>query len=142
MHYFATTRRISLVHGDDFITLADDEGQDYFKARLKKWYQYKMRRRLGPKSTDSRECRVLNRYILWPEGQEPEYEADPRHGEAIVKELGLENAKPVITPVEKNPPRGEDDEVKLGPSAHKRYRSIVAKANYLGADRMDVQHTV
>ena len=41
---------IGLVHGDDFITLADDEGQDYFEACLKKRYQYKMRGRLGPRS--------------------------------------------------------------------------------------------
>ena len=74
---------LGLVHGDDFITLGDDQGQDFFEACLKKRYQYKMRGRLGPRPKDSRECRVLNRYIRWPVGQEPEYEADPRHAQVI-----------------------------------------------------------
>ena len=34
---------LGLVHGDDFITLGDDQGQDFFEACLKKRYQYKMR---------------------------------------------------------------------------------------------------
>ena len=34
---------LGLVHGDDFITLADDDGQDYCESCLKKRYQYKMR---------------------------------------------------------------------------------------------------
>ena len=88
---------IVLVHGDDFITLADDEGQDYFESCLKKRYQYKMRGRLGPRSKDSRECRVLNRYICWPEGKEPEYEADPRHAQLISRTLGFEGGKDTTT---------------------------------------------
>ena len=30
---------IGLVHGDDFITLSDDQGQDFFEGCLKKQYQ-------------------------------------------------------------------------------------------------------
>ena len=34
---------IGLVHGDDFLTLSDDRGQDFFEKCLKERYQYKMR---------------------------------------------------------------------------------------------------
>ena len=34
---------IGLVHGDDFLTLSDDQGQDFFEKCLKERYQYKMR---------------------------------------------------------------------------------------------------
>ena len=68
---------IGLVHGDDFLTLSDDRGQDFFEACLKKRYQYKMRGRLGPRDSDTREIRVLNRYIRWPAHGDPEHGADP-----------------------------------------------------------------
>ena len=89
---------IGLVHGDDFLTLSDDRGQDFFEKCLKERYQYKMRGRLGPRPNDAREVRVLNRYIRWPAGGDPEYEADPGHAQLILKSLGLEQAKDVNSP--------------------------------------------
>ena len=38
-----------------------------------------------------------------------EYEADPRHAEIIVSELGLQNSKPVITPGVKEPAGSADE---------------------------------
>ena len=92
---------IGLVHGDDFVTLADDQGQDFFEACLTKRYQYSKKGRLGPRSSDSREIKVLNRYMRWPEGGNPEYEADPRHAQILAKELNLEGGKSVTTPIVK-----------------------------------------
>ena len=83
------------LHGDDFVTLADDQGQDFFEACLTKRYQYSKKGRLGPRSTDQREIKVLNRYMRWSEGGDPEYEADPRHAQVIAKELNLEGGKSV-----------------------------------------------
>ena len=68
---------IGLVHGDDFVTLADDAGQDFFEACLTKRYQYSKKGRLGPRVSGSRELNVFNRYIRWPVGEDIEYEAVP-----------------------------------------------------------------
>ena len=71
-----------------------------------------------------------------------EDEADPRHVESIVKDLKLESTNPVSTPAEKHPPVCPDDNEYLDAKGHREYRGVVAKANYLGADRTDIQHTV
>ena len=81
----ASQEIIGLVHGDDFLTLSDDVGQDFFEKCLKERYQYKMRGRLGSRPGDTREIRVLNRYIRWSMGGDPEYEADPRHAQLLIK---------------------------------------------------------
>ena len=91
---------IGLVRGDDFVTLSDDRGQDFFEACLKKRY-YKMRRRFGPRRDGTREIRVLNRYIRWPVHGDPEYEADPRHAQLIISDLELNQSKEVNSPIVK-----------------------------------------
>ena len=130
---------MGLVHGDDFITLADDEGQDFFESCLKKRYQYKMRGRIGPRSTDSRECRVLNRYIRWPEGRDPEYEADPRHAQVILRDLGIEGGKEVTSPIVK---RDLHNDGELKGKDCTTFRSLTMRGSYLGQDRYDLQHAI
>ena len=98
-------------------------------------YQYKMRGRMGPRSKDSRECRVLNRYIRWPEGRDPEYEADPRHAQLISKTLGL-SSKEVTSPVVKRDLRNDGE---LKGEAIRTFRSVAMRGSYLGQDRYDLQ---
>ena len=128
---------VGLVHGDDFITLSDDQGQDYFENCLKRRYQYKQRGRLGPRSGDSRDCMVLNRYIRWPVGQDPEYEADPRHAQVISRELGLERGAKVTSPIVK---RDLANDTLLTGTKTRQYRSLTMKGAYLAQDRYDIQH--
>ena len=52
---------------------------------------------LGPGPGQKKEVRVLNRVIRWTDGG-LEFEADQRHAEMVVRDLGLENAKAVATP--------------------------------------------
>ena len=76
---------------------------------------------------------VLNRIIRFtPNGIE--YEADIRHGEIIVKQLGLGDAKSLTTPgcEELN---GPNDSIKLSLAYGTAFLSIVARGNYLAADR-------
>ena len=128
---------IGLVHGDNFLTLSDYRGQDFFEKCLKKRYQYKMRGRLGPRKTDSREIRVLNWYVRWPEFGEPEYEADPRHAQLILKTLNLENAKEVNSPIVK---RDIHNDGELPSAQVTTYRSLTMRGAYLAQDRYDIQH--
>lgn len=67
-----------------------------------------------------------------------ELEADLRHAELIIKQLGLGNAKPLTTPSAYEPTR-PDDEIELNAEYATAYKSIVARANYLAADRPDIQ---
>ena len=70
------------------------------------------------------------------------YEADPRHVETATRQLGLEEAKPVVTPAEKVsslealaasglPPLPSADRSSL-------YRSVVMRCAYLSQDRVDL----
>ena len=43
------------------------------------------------------EARVLNRVICW-QAEGLTYEADPRHAEIVIRDLGLDGSKPVNTP--------------------------------------------
>ena len=79
---------------------------------------------------------MLNRIISVEEGGYT-YEPDARHAEVIIKELGLQEAKPVTTPVADE--CHETDEL-LDHERFKKYQSICARAHFLALDRMDIQY--
>jgi hypothetical protein len=91
---------------------------------------------LGGDSGDVRDAMVFNGLIHFDvENQETTYEADPRHVQILVKELGLTDAKTVTCPgVNKK----EDETAALDPAMSSRYRSLVMRANYLALDRPDI----
>ena len=128
------------MHGDDFVVVGMPKELQWMRGKIEEKYELIVKI-LGPDAEQSKEVRVLNRILRWTD-QGIEYEADPRHAEAIINELKLEEAKAVSTPAEKNPPVCPDDDIELDLTQHRLYRRVVAKANYLGADRMDIQHTV
>ena len=74
--------------------------------------------------------RILNRIVEWTtDGLW--YEADQRHAEIIVKELGLESGKMrTDVPSEKLAVNDEGD-VELSPQMLKQYQAFTARANYL-----------
>ena len=95
-----------------------------------------MRGRLGPEGNDDKSIRILNRIVTWKEDG-IHYEADQRHAEIIIKQLGLrENSNQLSTPGSKTL---EDNERKLGTKESTLYRGIVARANYLCQDRTDIE---
>ena len=93
------TRGIQLVvHGDDFTALGYEEDLNWYRKVLTQRFEAKVKGRLGPGKRDDKSMRVLNRFIHWtPSGIE--YEADQRHAEIIVRELGLKfDSKSVNAP--------------------------------------------
>jgi hypothetical protein len=72
------------------------------------------------------------------------YEADQRHAEIIVGRLGLRGKRSVITPGVKieNQKDGEGDDEPMVPREATEYRGLVARANYLSADRLDIKYSV
>ena len=87
-----------VVHGDDFTVLAEEEQLDWFRREISKKFDAKFRGRIGPDIGDDKSIRILNRIVTWTTGG-IKYEADQRHSEIIIKQLGLESgAKAVVTP--------------------------------------------
>ena len=103
-------------------------------------YELKRAGRLGPGPEDKKELSVLNRILRYtPQGFE--YEADPRQRERLLEELQLDGAcnsaatpgvKPLAHQLEADVPVAEDQ--------HTKFRGTSARANYLSADRAEIQY--
>ena len=133
-----------LVHGDDFLVLADKEGQEYMQKILKEKYEYRCDGEIGRNSGDH--LTILNRIVTFEkETGKVTYEADPRHAEMIIRQLNLQNAKSVATPSEKKKASDVLASVGLPPVTAEQttlYRSLVMRAQFLAQDRADLSETV
>ena len=83
------------VHVDDLLVTGTDEELDWLQSTLAKIYQMKFQR-IG--HGHDQEAAYLNRTIRWTcEGIE--WVPHPRHVQTILRELNLDNANPVTTPL-------------------------------------------
>ena len=95
----------------------------------------------------SSEGQVLNR-VVRRTARGFELEADLRHAELIVEQLGLQDSKPVSTPGVDMAAGGGGDaegstvEEELPPAEATLFRGIAARCNYLQPDRPDIQFAV
>ena len=96
-----------MVHGDDFISTGSDESLKWMEQMLSKDFKIKTNK-IGPEKTDEKELKVLNRILRYTESG-IEMEADLRHAEIIVQQLGLENAKPLSIPSADEVKRPDDE---------------------------------
>ena len=130
-----------LVHGDDYFSSGRAADLDWLQQELEKKYELKTQR-VGRGKHKLREGKVLNRVVRLTESGW-EMEADPRHAELVVEQLGLENEKGLSTPGSdnKDDEDNEDDKL-LDEDAAKKYRMIAARCNYLSLDRPDFQFAV
>lgn len=129
------------IHGDDYVASGSDLNLKWMAKEMPDKYECKVHI-LGPDIADESQVKNLNRMTTWHgKGKGPmiTYEADPRHAEIIIREFGLQDAKPLTTPVAKI--EIESEERILEESQATRYKSLVAKVNYLSADRPDIQFT-
>ena len=95
------------IHGDDFVSVAKDADLKWLKTEIEKKYELKTQV-LGPNKPDLQEVKVLNRISRWTTGG-IKYEADPRHAELIIKDLGLSKVNGVSTPGTKEEGRTRQD---------------------------------
>ena len=111
------------------------------EVQLKRKYEIKTKW-LGPGPQHSQEVRVPNRIVTW-EQEGIGYEADPRHVEVILEELGLNSCSIVGTPGTSSEGRTkEEDKELVNPDESTRYRALVARVNYLSLDRADISFSV
>ncbi len=66
-----------------------------------------------------------------------EYEADQRHAEILMKDMGIdEGSKGVVSPGS----NGEGGQDEKGDKGESRFRAVAARRNYVSQDRMDAQY--
>ena len=138
--FYHHQRKLRLVvHGDDYTFLGSDAQLQWAKKMMSDEYEIKVRGLLGPDKTDDKQIRILNRCLEWrPDGLA--YEADPRHAEIVVKELGMMDSKAVVTPGIKVVINEDEDDPRLGPEASTKYKQLVARLNFLSQDRHDIAY--
>ena len=96
----------------------------------------------GHEKGERKEVRILNRIIRavddgW------EYEADQRHAEMLIGEMGLKEASGVGAPEEDEKMwEREENDVELNGDEARQFRGTAARGNYLGSDRVDIQYAV
>ena len=84
------------VHGADFVIVGQLAALQWMRENIEKKYELTVEM-LGPDKGQVKEVRVLNRVLRWTD-KGIEYEADPRHVEIILKQLNIDQCKPVTTP--------------------------------------------
>ena len=139
--FFHPEKEIRIVaHGDDFIMEGREEDLQWTRAVLESKYIVKMRGLLGPERSDDKVADVLNRVVEWKQ-DELWYEADPRHVEKMLSDMGMSDCNAGTLPGAKRQSEGEADE-ELDATTAWRYRSVVARANFLAQDRPDIRYCV
>ena len=130
-----------LVHGDDFIFVGEEAELDRLMKRLQGRYPVKCKM-LGPRAEDHNEIVALNRTIAWTD-KGIVYKPDPKHAAAIITELGVENCRSFHTTGSRDKMAEQrEHDLLLASQDVTRYRSCVARCNYLGQDRPELQYAV
>ena len=130
----------AVIHGDDFTLLGNEVALDWFRERIQEKFEVKFRGRLGPGNGDDKSVRILNRIVTWTE-EGIRYEADQRHVEIIIRQLGLkDNSNGLSTPGNKID--AQEGQQALSNREASQYRGLVARANYFSQDRTDIQFAV
>ena len=91
--FYHRERLISVtVHGDDFTSTGRERELGWMELELQENFEIKTEI-LGPDAArHKQEIRILNRVIAWT-SDGMTYEADPRHSEIMIRELGLDSTK-------------------------------------------------
>ncbi len=79
---------------------------------------------------------ILNRLVTVASGG-LEYEADQRHAEILMKDMGINEGSKGVTMPGCN---GQGGPEAKGDRSESRFGSVAARGNYLGQDRMDMQY--
>lgn len=125
---------LTLVHGDDYVTSGEKEHLDWMQAELEKAYEIKSER-IGPSA--NHEGKVLNRIIGF-DGNQWLLEADPRHSELIVEQLGLAQTRAVSTAGADEKEDEAEELIELEGNDIRLFRGVAARCNYLSMDRPDI----
>ncbi|CAJ1450304.1 unnamed protein product, partial [Effrenium voratum] len=139
---------IGLVHGDDFLVLAEDDQLTWMDGVLNSKYTARWEATVGDGELDGKEMFFLNRLIRYvadgTDGKRLEVEADARHAEILMRSFGFDS-KTKGSDIPEDKIRDQDiiveersetlDEAQTG-----EFRSMTMRLAYLSQDRPDVIH--
>ena len=126
-----------LVHGDDYVCSGGPSELSWLKDKLSAAYDLKTQL-LGPGARA--EGKVLNRVVRWDD-KGWEIEADPRHAELIIEQLGIRGSGGITTAgAQQEEQASEDNTAALEGNDVTLFRGLAARCNYLALDRPDLQY--
>ena len=137
--YFHKEKQIRIeVHGDDFTGVGPKSELQWFADALKAYWTIDVRGILGPPSMQGvdHSIVILNRLLTWTD-RGIEMEADPRHVDLLLREVGCEGAK-VTTPLVKERIEEALNSEELSESEAVMYRSASMRLAYPSQDRPDL----
>ena len=130
----------SVVHGDDFVAVAEDDQLDFFERVLENSMEIKRVGRIGPGRSSA--GKVLKRVVSWT-GDGFTWEADPRLSGKLLKLLNLSEGKGATVPGAKDV--GKDDRdvnSELEYAAAKIVQAAAGLEQYIALDRPDIAYSV
>lgn len=134
-----------LVHGDAFFTFGALGDLKWLSGKSKERFKVKTPIASDPimDSELHSEVKILNRMVLWVKGGF-EYEADPRHAQLVIEQLGSGNLRGLTTQCIdwKVEDMEAGTEIGLGSGDAKLYRMVAALLNYLAMNRPDARFVV
>ena len=129
------------MHGDDYVTAGLPEDLEWLEKQLSEAYELQTQK-LGDEEGAQLEGKVLNRIVRrtatgW------ETEADPRHAELMIAQLGSSTERMLDTPGSDGKDDADnDDDTDLVGEDITRFRGVAARGNYLSFDRPDMQYAI
>ena len=117
-----------MTHGDDFVITGPTEKLVEVERKMTSVYPIKAK---VISYGSSKSIKTLNRRLHWEE-KGIVYQHDPRHVDALVKDLGLEHGNYVQTPTAPDAMEEEESEL-LSQDQHHRYRSLVARCQKMSS---------
>ena len=143
MYHHAGRGILCLVHGDDFVSVGEPGVLKWLRAKLTSRFEIKTSVvGLHPEDGELSETRILNRIIRVTD-KRWEYEADQRHADLIIQETGAAAMSALTHPGgDKSALEEEGKSEELVGAEATRFRAVAARANYLAADRPDIQYSV
>ena len=131
---------MTLMHGDDFIAVAEDGQLDHFEQVLENAREIKRVGRIGPGRSST--GRVLKLVVCWT-GDGFTCEADPKLTEKLINMLNLSEGKGAVTPGGKDIGRDvRDGDRELEYTDAKLVQAAVGLEQYSAWDRPDIAYSV
>ena len=126
----------TVVHGDDFVAVAEDGQLDHFEQVVENSMETKRVWRVGPGRSSTE--KVLKRVVHWS-GDGFIWEADPRLIEKLINMLNLIGGKGALTPCGKDIGRDvRDSDSELEYSEAKLVQGAAGLEQYIALDRPDI----
>ena len=139
---FRSAKLKGLCHGDDFVVKGPANALREFEEFLAEAFDLRPVKKAGfGKDLDKVVC-ILNRTVTFDDERKMiTLEADRKHLDQVLRDLGLKEAKTVATPRVKHSPKEQqeiDESELLTPKETTLYRSACMRLKYMEQDRMDI----